>query len=162
MTSWAYFGGRNCREGPQWSMPGAQPGQSHISSWAGRGCPSWGHSLRKVIFGHKMCGRGLLKALKDLWAWGRGSRSFSWMEKICWVQELDLSHQALVQVYLAKPCLFQQIINETQCCIFIFTFVPVHQAVLSSKYSLCQRLHSPNTLIENTQYRSELAHKIVH
>lgn len=82
----------------------------------------WGHSLRKAIFGHKMCGRVLLKALKDLWAWYTGNRSFSWTENICWVQEPDLSHQPLVQAYLAKPCLFQQIINETQCCIFIFHF----------------------------------------
>lgn len=35
-------------------------------SW--QGCPSWGHSLRKVISDHKMCSRVLLKALKDLWA----------------------------------------------------------------------------------------------
>lgn len=122
----------------------------------------WGHSLRNVIFGHKMCGRVLWKALKDLWAWGRGNRSFSWTEKNGWVQEPDLSHQPLVQAYLAKPCLFQQIIRETQCCIFILTFVPVHQAVLSTKYSLCERPHSANTLTENIHHFSELAHKIVH
>lgn len=109
-----------------------------------------------------MSGRVLLKALKNLWAWGRGNRSFSWMEKTCWVQEPDISHQPLVQDYLAKPFLFQQIINETQCCIFIFTFVPVHQAVLSTKYSLCQRPHSANTLTENIQHLSELPHKVVH
>lgn len=109
-----------------------------------------------------MCGRVLLKALRDLWSWGRGNRSFFLNGTNLLISGTRFISSTTCPSLSCKTMPVSEIINETQCCIFIFTFVPVHQAVLSTKYSLCQRPRSANTLIENMQHLSELAHKIVH
>lgn len=70
------------------------------------------------------------------------------------------------QISLINPYLLSMLILLTvpvaAINYFRFHIRSTHQAVLSTEYSLSQRPHSPNTLMENIRHLCEHAHKIVH